>query len=74
MGIMVTKDDDNSKLNQRITADLRERAARSSKIEDPDLVEDSDYVDGTKKTGSFGWVWIILVLLALFSLGIIIII
>lgn len=49
MGIMMSKDEDrNSELNRRISADLRARA-QSSEREDPDYVEDSNYVKDTKK-------------------------
>lgn len=74
MGIIVNKNDDKSKLNQRITADLRERAVRASKASDPDLVEDSDYTKNMKKTGSFAWIWIVLIVLALISLAVIVLI
>lgn len=72
MGIIVSQDnDENSKLNQRISADLRERANRTSLGEDPDLVEDSDYAKDLKKTGKYTWVWIVLVVLAIISLVVI---
>lgn len=69
MGIIVTKTDDDTELNQRITADLRARAMQTTEGDDPDLVEDSDYTRDLKKTGRFGWVWIVLIVLALLSLG-----
>lgn len=68
MGIVVTKKDDNSKLNQRITADLRSRAAATAEMDSPDLVEDSDYSATLKKTSRFGWVWIVLIVLAIASI------
>lgn len=69
MGIIVSKDNDmSSKLNQRITADLRERASKTSLGDDPDLVEDSDYAKDLKKTGKHTWIWIVLVVLAVISL------
>lgn len=71
MGIMVQKNDDNSKLNDMINADLRERAERTSKQMDPDYVEDSDYTKDLKKTGRFAWVWAVLIILAIISLIII---
>ncbi len=64
MGILVEKDEDRSELSRRINADLRERAARSSKQEDVDLVEDSEYLKNTNKTNRFSWFWFILVFLA----------
>ena len=43
MGIIVSKNnDENSRLNQRINADLRERLQKSELGDDPDFVEDSD--------------------------------
>lgn len=71
MGIMVQKNDDNSKLNDMINADLRERAERTSKQMDPDYVEDSDYAKDLKKTGRFAWIWAVLIILAIISLIII---
>ena len=65
MGIIINKNEDkNTDLNRRITADLRERAKVTERQSDPDLVEDSDYVKDFKKTGHFGWIWVILILLA----------
>ena len=64
MGILVEKDEDRSELSRRINADLRERAVRSSKQEDVDLVEDSEYLKNTNKTNRFSWFWFILVFLA----------
>ena len=74
MGILVEKDEDRSELSRRINADLRERAVRSSKQEDVDLVEDSEYLKNTNKTNRFSWFWFILVFLAAASLVIIFIV
>lgn len=67
MGIMVSKDESNSELDRRISADLRARA-QSERRHDPDYVDDSTYVEGTKKTGKFTWVWFVLIGLAAVSL------
>lgn len=65
MGIMVSQDDKNTELNQRISADLRSRVQSSS----PYNYDEDDSLDGSsKKTGRFAWVWIILVVLAILSL------
>lgn len=75
MAIIVSKDDDkNNPLNARINADLREKMSETAKIsDDPDLVDDSEYAKDLEKTSKFGWVWIVLVILALISLVIILI-
>ena len=68
MGIVVHKEQDrNTELNDRIAADLRQRA-QASDITDFDLVDDAEYVAETKTTSRFGWIWFVLVGLALLSL------
>lgn len=74
MGILVEKNEERSKLQDRITADLRERAATTSKNDggkDVDLVEDSAYIEGTRTSRGSSWFWIILIVLALIALGVI---
>ncbi len=75
MSIIVNKDTERkNRLTERINADLREKAAETADVsEDADLVEDSEYVKDLKKTGKFGWVWIVLIVLAIISLVIIMI-
>ena len=70
MAVIVNKEDDkNSELSRRIDADLREKMASSSKTvaknTDLDFSEDAEYMKDLKKTGKFGWVWIMLVGLVL---------
>jgi len=68
MGVIVHKEaQKNSELNDKIAADLRARA-KATEVDDPDFVDDSDYLRNTKKTGKFSWIWFVLVGLALISL------
>ena len=72
MGVIVHKETERrTDLNDRIAADLRTRAKKMDD-EDPDFVEDADYVRNLKKTGKFSWFWFILIALALVSLVLII--
>ena len=74
MGVIVHKETERrTELNDRIAADLRNRAEMSEQ-DDPDFVEDADYTRNLKKTGKFSWIWFILVGLAVASLVLIIII
>lgn len=68
MGVIVNKENQNDELSRRINADLRERAVATAEANDVDLAEDAEYLRDLKKTGRFGWVWIILVVLAVLSL------
>jgi hypothetical protein len=71
MGVIVTKDDDeNRALSRRINADLKEKVERTQKAdgEDPDFISDSEYFEQYEKTGRFGWIWFVLIILAIASL------
>ena len=66
MGVIVNKENEkDNELTRRIDADLRAKMSSTSKTEkgkkDVDLAEDTDYVKDLKKTGKYGWVWILLV-------------
>ena len=72
MGIIVNKNNQqDNELSRRISADLREKALQASGVvgdeEVPDFAEDSEYVQDFKKTGRFGWVWVVLIVLAILS-------
>lgn len=71
MGVIVNKKDNDNELSRRITADLRAKAMETAdieKAEDVDLAEDAEYLRDLKKTSRFGWVWIVLIILAILSL------
>lgn len=72
MGVIVNKENNNrNELQRRIDADLRNKQSSSLEVEggeDPDFAEDSEYVKNMKTTSKFGWVWIVLVVLAIISL------
>lgn len=67
MGLFLNQQDKRSELQERIAADLREKALRNSKDEKPewDGSKDIRYLEGTKETTSLGWAWILIVLIAL---------
>ena len=71
MGVIVNKKDTDNELSRRINADLRAKAMETANIDDGgdvDLAEDAEYLRDLKKTGRFGWVWIVLIGLAILSL------
>ena len=76
MGIIVNKNQNqDNEITRRINADLRERAMQTTGEGDsdlPDLAEDSEYVKTLKKTSKFGWIWIVLIILAIISVGFIV--
>ncbi len=70
MGVMVSNNQErNSELNRRIAADLRQKAQTSTPGAMPTANTAAErYTEGTKRTGRFTWVWIVLVVLAILSL------
>ena len=68
MGVIVNKENQqNDELSRRITADLRARAV-AAEDGDVDMVEDARYLNDLQKTSKFGWIWIVLIVLAILSL------
>ena len=67
MGLFLNQQDKRSELQERIAADLREKAMRTSKTEDSDwdVAKDAAYLEDTKETTSLGWAWIVITILAL---------
>ncbi|MBR2795928.1 hypothetical protein IKE13_02670 [Candidatus Saccharibacteria bacterium] len=71
MGVIVNKENSNDELSRRIDADLRTKMTEGTGVidgETPDLVDESEYVKDFKKTSKFGWVWVVLIALAIISL------
>ena len=72
MGVIVNKNNDqDGELSRRITEDLRRKAIENDKDvdgKDVDLAEDAEYLKDLKKTSKFGWIWIVLIVLAIASI------
>ena len=60
MGLFVNQQDQRSELQERIAAELREKAKASSLQEKAtmDGVDDIRYLEGTKQTTTLAWAWI----------------
>lgn len=70
MGIIVSKDEDeNTRLQERISSDLRDRTQKkSARGRGHDFVDDAEYMKELKKTSRFSWIWPVLIILAVISL------
>jgi len=71
MGLYLQQKNERSELQQRIAAELAEKAKKKAhgEAERPDGVTDSAYLEKTKTTTSLAWVW---VLIAVVFVGILI--
>lgn len=62
MALFIRQTEDRSKLQERLAAELTERAKRQADEANaqPDGVEDSRFVESTKQTTSLAWVWVLI--------------
>jgi hypothetical protein len=66
MGLYLKQSDTRSDLQDKLAAELQERAKRKAKeFEQPDGVTDSAYLKDTKQTTSLAWVWALIALAAI---------
>jgi len=66
MALYVKQSDTRSQLQEKLAAELQEKArAKAKEAERPDGVDDSAYIEGTKKTTTLAWAWGLIVLLAI---------
>lgn len=63
MALFIGQSEDRSELQQRLNAELQDRAKKKTELENkplPDGVNDSNYLRETTITSSFAWVWVVL--------------
>lgn len=67
MGLFIQQNDSRSELQDRIAAELREKAKQTAQNDHASLDqrETSKYLDGTKRTTSLAWVWLLIIVLAI---------
>lgn len=66
MGLYVRKDDQRSKLQERIAAEMREKAQQTHEVETPpvvDGIDDSGFIENTKSSSSLLGVWLVLLVI-----------
>lgn len=66
MALFIRQNEERSELQQRLAAELQEKARARAKTDNQlDDIEDSEYLKGTKRTTSLAWVWLGVVGLAI---------
>jgi len=71
MALFVQQNENRSKLQERVAAELRAKAKVRAEIDTklPDGIEDSNYLKDTKTTTSLAWVWIVIVVFVIVATG-----
>ncbi len=69
MALFIRQNESQTKLQERLTAELREKAkARSERDGNvPDGVDDSQFLKGTKTTTNLAWVWVLVAIFAIIA-------
>ena len=61
MALHIRQDDKQSELQRRIAAEMQDKARKRELETDlPDGVDDSRYIEGTKRTTSLAWAWVLI--------------
>lgn len=70
MALFIKQNDNRSQLQERLAAELREKAKQRAEMDSslPDGITDSVYLKDTKVTTSLAWLWIVIVLFAVGAL------
>lgn len=65
MALFIRQDDNRSELQQRLAAELQEKARKRAELDSApsDDIEDSNYLKGTKKTTSLAWMWLLIAII-----------
>ncbi len=67
MALFVNQNSNRSKLQEKLAAELQQKAKQKAATADPkapDGLEDSAYLEGTKQTTSLAWVWAVIAIAA----------
>lgn len=61
MSLYLRQQDTRSELQDRIAKELQDKAKQKALDQErPDGVDDSRYIEGTKRTTSLAWVWVLI--------------
>lgn len=69
MALFVNQNHEKTELQQRLAAELQEKARKKAlETDQPDGINDSAYLKDTKSTTSLAWVWVVIVVFAVGAL------
>lgn len=65
MALFIRQDEERSELQRRLATELQEKARKRAEADNAlDDIEKMSYLDGTKRTTSLAWVWVLIVIAA----------
>ncbi|HEX6462325.1 MAG TPA: hypothetical protein VFZ58_03555 [Candidatus Saccharimonadales bacterium] len=57
MALFIRQNEERSKLQERLAAELQERVTKTQQIDTQDTLEEQAYLKDTKKTSAHAWLW-----------------
>lgn len=64
MALFIRQDEQKSEFQTKLAAELQAKSKeRALKVDRPDGVDDSNYINNTKRTTSLAWIWAIIVVI-----------
>ena len=64
MALFIRQNEERSKLQERLVADLQEKSKKNFDKSNGFDVDDSEYMKDLKQTTSLSWVWLIIAIIA----------
>jgi len=64
MALFIRQNEERSKLQERLVADLQEKSKKNFEKSNGFDVDDSEYMKDLKETTSLSWVWLIIAIIA----------
>lgn len=74
MSLFIKQDENRTRFQAEIAAELQEKARkRAEEADRPDGVDDSQFIQGTKKTTSLAWLWALIgIAVAIIVIGLVV--
>jgi len=63
MALFIRQNEERSKLQERLVADLQEKSKRNFEKANDFNIDDSEYMKDLKKTTSLSWVWLVIAII-----------
>lgn len=62
MALFIRQNEERSKLQEKLAAELQERTTKTQQLDTKDRLEDQAYLKGTKQTSSYAWLWVLVII------------
>ena len=62
MALFIRQEENRSQFQEKLAAELQQKAKQKAQLADqPDGVEDSEFINGTIRTTKNAWIWVLII-------------